>query len=119
MLENETGNAFLIELNPRTTQVGHLNLGPSRDLCGALCAAASGGLVRESPKITENNTIALFPNEWRRNPDSALLKSGYHDVPWGEPELLRFLVRRRRKWGAWYSKQKWYETLSAVRRARL
>lgn len=28
MLEANTGNAYLIEINPRTTQVGHLTLGP-------------------------------------------------------------------------------------------
>jgi hypothetical protein len=119
MLENHSQNAYLIELNPRTTQVGHLTLGPGRDLPAALCAAVSGEVVREAPRVTENNTIALFPNEWRRNPSSTFLRSAYHDVPWEESELLRACTRRRRYWGGWYSKQRWYEAFSAVRRARL
>ena len=102
MLEEQTGNAYLIELNPRTAQVGHLTLGPGRDLPAALCTALSGGLVREAPKVTENNAITLFPNEWLRNSASAFLRSGYHDAPWEEPELLRACARRRRYWGAWY-----------------
>src|SRR5208282_2337045 len=32
MLETQTGAAHLIEMNPRATQVGHLNLGPGRDI---------------------------------------------------------------------------------------
>ncbi len=36
MLEPESGNAHLIEINPRSTQVGHLPMGPGRDLPAAL-----------------------------------------------------------------------------------
>jgi hypothetical protein len=93
MLEEQTGNPYLIEVNPRATQVGHLTLGPGRDLPAALYAALTGQEIREAPKVTENRTIALFPQEWKRNPESPFLQSGYHDVPWEEPELVRFVVR--------------------------
>jgi hypothetical protein len=89
MLEEQTGNPYLIEVNPRATQVGHLTLGPGRDLPAALYAALTGEEIREAPKVTENRTIALFPQEWKRNPESPFLQSGYHDVPWEEPELIR------------------------------
>src|SRR5580698_68669 len=89
MLEAQTGNAYLIEMNPRATQVGHLTLGPGRDLPAALFAALSGEPVREAERVTENDTIVLFPHEWKRNPDSAFLQTGYHDIPWEEPELVR------------------------------
>jgi hypothetical protein len=89
MLEEQTGNPYLIEVNPRATQVGHLTLGSGRDLPAALYAALTGEIIREAPKITENRTIALFPQEWKRNPESSFLQSGYHDVPWEEPELIR------------------------------
>src|SRR5207245_7141289 len=36
MLEADTGNAYLIEINPRSTQVGHFTLRPGRDLPGVL-----------------------------------------------------------------------------------
>lgn len=97
MLEEQTGNAYLIEINPRATQVGHLALGPGRDLPAALYAALTGETIREAPKVTENKVIALFPPEWKRNPDSAYLRSGYHDVPWEEPELVRACVLSARK----------------------
>jgi len=97
MLEDQTGNAYLIEINPRATQVGHLPLGPGRDLPAALYAALTEETIREAPKVTENEIIALFPPEWKRNPDSAYLRSGYHDVPWEEPELVRACVLSARK----------------------
>jgi len=97
MLEDQTGNPYLIEINPRATQVGHLALGPGRDLPAALYAAMTGEEVRGARKVTENKVIALFPQEWKRNPDSPYLRSGYHDVPWEEPELVRACVLSARK----------------------
>jgi hypothetical protein len=115
MLESETGNPYLIEINPRATQVGHLSLGPGRDLPAALYAAVSGQAVKAAPTVTENDTIALFPQEWTRDPASPFLRSGYHDVPWEEPELVRACLRSRRKWIAWRSQQTRIKTFSAVR----
>ncbi len=97
MLETQSGDAYLIEINPRATQVGHLALGPGRDLPAALYAAISGNSVRESPKVTASDVIALFPHEWLKNPESQFLQSGYHDVPWQEPQLIRACVGTRRK----------------------
>ena len=82
MLETGTENANLIEINPRSTQVGHLSLGPGRDLPAALYAVLSEKAEQAAPKVTEKDTIALFPQEWIRDPQSAFLKSAFHDVPW-------------------------------------
>jgi ATP-grasp domain-containing protein len=92
ILEEGTGMAHLIEMNPRATQVGHLTFGHGRDLPAALYAAVSQQPVQIAPKVTENPTIALFPQEWASNRASAYLKSAYHDVPWEEPELVRACV---------------------------
>ncbi len=119
MLEAHTENAYLIEVNPRATQVGHLTLGPGRDLPAALYAAVAGQPIQETPKVTGNDTIALFPQEWIRNPESAFLRSGYHDVPWEEPELIRACVRARRRQSAWYSRQEPVCAASAARIPRL
>jgi hypothetical protein len=97
MLEAHTGSAHLIEINPRTTQVGHLALGLERDLPVALYAALTGKDVDPTPKVTENQTIALFPQEWARDPKSEFLQSAYHDVPWEEPELIRSCVRKAKQ----------------------
>jgi len=105
MLEASTGNAYLIEINPRTTQVGHLTLGPGRDLPAALYAAVSERILSAAPKVTENETIALFPQEWLRDPASDFLRSGYHDVPWEETKLVHACIRASRKWSTWTSQQ--------------
>ena len=105
MLETHSGDAYLIEINPRTTQVGHLALGPGRDLPAALYASLSGDSVPTTPRVTEKNTIALFPQEWMRNPTSEFLQSGYHDVPWEEPALVSECIRNSRTQRAWYAKQ--------------
>ena len=47
MLEAHTGNAYLIEINPRSTQVGHLTLGLGRDIPAALYL--SGVRTNSSP----------------------------------------------------------------------
>ena len=104
MLEAKTGNAYLIEINSRATQVGHLTLGAGRDLPAALYCAVTGHPKPVVPALTENPTIALFPHEWARDPQSEFLRTAYHDVPWETPELLRACIRRSRKQSAWYSR---------------
>jgi hypothetical protein len=96
MIESGTGNAYLIEMNPRATQAGHLNLGVGRDLPAALCAVLSGRSIQSSPKVSENDTIALFPQELLRDSESPFLTSAYHDVPWDEPEFMKDCMRKRR-----------------------
>ncbi len=98
MLEAESGSAYLIEINPRSTQVGHLTFGPGRDLPAALYSAVSGRTAQESAELTEKNTIALFPQEWLRDSESEFLKSCYHDVPWEEPKLVNACIRRVGIW---------------------
>jgi biotin carboxylase len=114
MLEENTAKAYLIEINPRTTQVGHLTLGPGRDLPAALYAAVSGQPVQPATKLTDKNTIVLFPGEWTRNPDSTLLRSAYHDVPWEEPELVRAGLEKQRKQSKWYSQKELNRSASVV-----
>ncbi len=104
MLEKETGNAYLVEINPRSTQVGHLSLGPGRDIPAALYAALSGKAVKATPRITEKDTIAMFPQEWIRDAESPFLRLAYHDIPMEEPELIRDCVSNYQKQSAWYSK---------------
>lgn len=89
MLEDGSRDAYLIEINPRATQVGHLSFGVGRDLPGALVSALLGRPAESAPRVSENDVIALFPQEWLRDPASPYLRSGYHDVPWNQPALLR------------------------------
>jgi hypothetical protein len=104
MLETETAKAHLIEINPRATQVGHLKLGVDHDLPAALYSALSGKPIQPAAKVTENAMIALFPQEWMRDPCSPLLQSAHHDVPWEEPDLIRACIEKRAKRVPWTSR---------------
>jgi len=115
VLEEQTGNPYLIEINPRSTQVGHLALGPGRDLPAALYSAMTGEVIREAPKVTENQIIALFPQEWKRDPKSPFIQSGYHDVPWQEPELIRACIRSAKKQIALHSEKKRAREFAPIR----
>ena len=89
IIDERTGAAKLIEINPRATQISHLNLGPGRDLAAALFEALSGRSAAWRPPI-QSTDICLFPGEWRRDSRSPYLKSTFHDVPRDEPELALF-----------------------------
>jgi hypothetical protein len=100
VLEDETGKAWMIELNPRATQLGHLAIGPSGTLAAALLARLGGEMGRgdagpaaAQPRITRE-TVAFFPQAWLSDTVSPLLQPAYHDIPWEEPALVAELLRR-------------------------
>ena len=76
-------------MNARATQICHMQLGTDRDLLAPLRAVLSGEAPRQTVPVTEGDVIALFPQEWLRDSTSKFLSTGYHDVPWDEPALLR------------------------------
>jgi hypothetical protein len=83
------GRPHLIEINPRATQASALALGAGHDLATALTACVSSGALPARPVLTDNPIIALFPQEWRRNPRSEWLKTAYLDAPWDDPGVLK------------------------------
>ena len=94
MIEEGTGAAYLIEMNPRPTPLCHLQLGPGRDMVSALCARLTGRPLQEVPPVTEKQLIAYFPRAWTFNKD--LLPSCFQDMPQGEPELVEELLDPKR-----------------------
>ncbi|HEY1790624.1 MAG TPA: ATP-grasp domain-containing protein [Verrucomicrobiae bacterium] len=91
MIEEGTGLTYLIEMNPRPTRLSSLRLGTGRDPIGAIYAQLSGQQIQSAPPVTRLNQIAYFPEV--AEPGAKLLESCYHDVPEGEPELMRQLQR--------------------------
>jgi hypothetical protein len=83
------GHVHLLEINPRAAQTSYLALGPGRDLIAPLVARATGRTIADRPAITEKDAIALFPQEWSRDPASPWLQSAYHAVPWDDRDFLR------------------------------
>ena len=91
MIEDGIGASHLIEMNPRCTPLCHLRLGEGRDMIGALWAQLSGQPLRVAPCVTQNNTIAYFPQAWHSN--SEFLQTSFQDVPHDEPDLVRELLQ--------------------------
>ncbi len=95
VLQQHTNAAYLIELNARATQLGHLNLSVRGDLAGVVAGKLKNELLDEGSaagKQIQKNAIALFPHTIKTDPDCAYLYEGYHDVPWEEPALVRELL---------------------------
>jgi hypothetical protein len=90
MIEEGSGAAYLIEMNPRCTQQSHLQLGEGRDLVEALCAQLSGRPCQVLPPVTESDVIAFFPHA--RHHGSQWIGSCFEDIPQGEPELVEELL---------------------------
>jgi hypothetical protein len=93
MIEDGTKNAYLIELNPRVTQLCHLPLGPGRDLTNAIYEKLSGTLTEGVPLRLSGDRIVIFPNAWQQNLADEVLASGYHDVPWDDPGLVDEMLK--------------------------
>ena len=97
MIEAATGAAYLIEMNPRNTPICALRLGPGRDLAEALVARLADRPARERTPRTERDIVAFFPDTWQEDPANRFLLSGYHDVPWEQPDLVRVLLQPERR----------------------
>jgi hypothetical protein len=61
------------------------------DLCAALAAALRGEPL-PAQAATGEAEIALFPQEWLRDPASLSAATRFLDVPWEDPALLRAMV---------------------------
>jgi hypothetical protein len=110
IVDETSRRACLIEMNARATQTAHLGMGPGRDPAAALFSRISGVEVTERMQ-TDKKTIALFPGEWQRDPSSRFIATGYHDVPWDEPGLVRAGLsmsgHRRLQLGSWLTRKEW------------
>jgi ATP-grasp domain len=94
VLEEGTGHAYLIELNPRCTQLGHLRVGDQGDLAGALSRAFTGApLLKDHVSISQKK-VAFFPEAMRSEPKCPFLETAYIDVPWEETRLVKELINR-------------------------
>ena len=102
ILDAVSEDPYLIEMNPRCTQLGHLRFGTTPNLAGILMA----NLRAEAPIALGDplplDTVALFPqalNSLNQNSRSAC--RGYLDVPWDEPRLVAELKQEawpERRW---------------------
>ncbi len=101
MIEAETGTPYLIEMNPRCTQLGHLEFADQGSLAGTFAAELRGERQSPAHHPIMVDTIALYPQSVAVLNNGSMHRDGcYLDVPWDEPRLaeelrLGFLPHRR------------------------
>jgi hypothetical protein len=93
VIEQATGQPYMIEMNPRTVPLCHLAFGENHDLAQALVKQLTGETRTLRAPIPRSDLIAHFPGIWQHDPTSPLLGQCYLDVPWDAPELLRALLQ--------------------------
>ena len=90
MIASATGEAYLLECNPRPNQVGHLGAHVGIDLCAALAAAMRGRPLDGAQEVGRA-TVALFPHGSDGTPGSVVAPCN-DDVPWDDPALLAAMM---------------------------
>ncbi|HTZ59271.1 MAG TPA: ATP-grasp domain-containing protein [Acidobacteriaceae bacterium] len=91
ILEEGTRAAYLLELNPRCTQLGHLPIDGQGDLVGLLCRQLGVILpVERQLGLRVGDTVAFFPKVISL---SGELQHAYQDTPWQRPELVEELLK--------------------------
>jgi hypothetical protein len=104
MLETDTGTPYLIEMNPRCTQLGHLEFADQGSLAGALSAYLRGDAPPPADDPVPSDTIALFPQGIKALRGGSRYRDGaYLDLPCDEPDLIAELERDpwpQRRWAA-------------------
>jgi hypothetical protein len=93
MIEEGTGAAYLIEMNPRCAPPCSLNLGGDRDLLAAIWSKLVNTDLPSRPAVTDKRRIAYFPTAVLRGiADMSQSDICYLDIPIGQPELVDELL---------------------------
>jgi len=83
-----SNQAWLIELNPRVTQISHLGAAAGLSLSVAFFSKIGDAEPKPQLAWSAEKIIVLFPLEMRRSNRSKYMFPHYHDVPWDQPELV-------------------------------
>lgn len=94
MIDNRTGDVYLIEMNPRCTPPCPLIVGKGRDLTAAICAQIANRPIPDSLPVTMESRVAYFPNMEAENSqlNDPSFEDAYYDIPAGQPELVDALL---------------------------
>jgi ATP-grasp domain len=94
MIEEPSGETYLVEMNPRCTPPCPLPLGRGRDLVAAMVAQLTGNPIVEREPATDKRKIAYFPQGCGvSNLDIVTPVDGYYlDEPVGEQTLIDELM---------------------------
>jgi hypothetical protein len=96
---DSSNQCWLIEMNPRVTPICHFSLADGTSLAGSLYTEMMGLQPKSRPASINSGLIALFPHEIVRSPSSEYLQFCQHDVPWHEPQLVRYVLNQALRTG--------------------
>jgi hypothetical protein len=92
-IDQASGETYLIEMNPRCTQLGHLPLKGGTDLAGAFCTKLTGrSHTTQEPSIL-GRRVAFFPQAHRWGSKMEAAMDVFHDIPRSQPRLVSELKR--------------------------
>jgi hypothetical protein len=99
MLDPRGGPPLLIEMHRRMLPVTHSGTMVGVDLARALDAALAGRTWDGPVDLPQGPglRLALFPQEFFRDPGSAWLRTLPSDAPWGDPDLFAAMLRFGRR----------------------
>jgi hypothetical protein len=91
--DDATRKLWFSKFDPRPTPLTHLGHLAGGDLCAPLLAAASGTTPIPRRRANET-TVALFPQDWMRDPDATDRGAEHLDIPEDDRRLLAALKAR-------------------------
>lgn len=104
MMQSGTDLPYLIEMNPRCTQLGHIEFAGDGCLAGALSAALHGEPRPPFQSPIRGSTIAFFPQALAAGEVCRpYIDASHHDIPSDEPQLMGELMLEswpERQWPA-------------------
>ena len=92
VIEKSTRVPYLIEVNPRCTQLGHLPLAGGRDLAAFLCEKLTGAPIEPHNFSAPPRIVGLYPHAARWSGQCSFPEGVYYDIPQNQPRLLRELM---------------------------
>jgi len=101
VIDKSTRVPYLIEVNPRCTQLGHLPLAGGRDLAALFCEKVTGRHFDTQDLSSPPRIVGLYPQATRWSAQCSLSEDVYYDVPQNQPRLLNELtlpVWPERRW---------------------
>ena len=93
MVDQATGRALLIELNPRLTALSNIRIDAARDLVAAAAAMLTGVPCAPPATRPEAELVAHFPSAWQWHRNDPRLAACFQDVPWEAPALMAEMLR--------------------------
>jgi hypothetical protein len=101
VIHSEDETPYLIEMNPRCTQLGHLKMAGGVSLASKYAAALRGDFNHSMQTLRGPERVAFFPQASAAGPAcQPYIDTSYHDIPQGAPDLSRELLN-----GPWPQRQ--------------